>query len=203
MFENSNQAPNPFEEMLKLQSKFQESLTQATMSYLRQLQGVVGPVVPGTLVDLTETEGVFVTVAPGKSISFDIEIENRQRVHSLITPMLSPLVNDTGVTWIPEVSTVPASKLLATNETGTFKFDLKAPTQTPVGVFRGACLIYGCTRGVVPLMVTVDRGPPGRRKPSAKSTAAKKVATKTAAAKKSTAKKAVKPKAKTTRTKRK
>jgi hypothetical protein len=83
-------------------------------------------------------------------------------VHTLVTPMLSPLVNDAGVTWFPEVVTEPTSQLIATDETCTFTFTLEAPKEAPVGVFRGACLLYGCREGVVPLSVTVDRGPAKR-----------------------------------------
>lgn len=181
---------NPFEEMLRLQSKFQQSLAQATMTYVRQLQGLVGPVTPGTLVQVTEGQGVAASVAPGSTVTFGISVENRQRVHTLVTPMLSPLVNDRGVTWFPEVTIEPSSKLLATDETAEFSFVLTAPRDAPVGVFRGACLIYGCADGVVPINVTIDRGLP------AAGAAAVKPAATAGPVKKSSVSKAVKTKAK-------
>ena len=181
---------NPFEEMLRLQNKFQQSLAQATMTYVRQLQGLVGPVTPGTLVEVLEGQGVATRVAPGSTVTFEIAVENRQRVHTLVTPMLSPLVNDRGVTWFPEVMVEPASKLLATDEIADFSFVLTAPGDAPVGIFRGACLIYGCSDGVVPINVTIDRG-----LPAAGATVAKR-ATDAKSVKKSSKPKAVKTKAK-------
>jgi hypothetical protein len=149
---------NPFEELLRLQSSFQQNLAQATMDYLRQLQGMIGPVVPGTMVDVVDGQGTTTTAAPGSTARFSITIENRQRVHTLVTPMLSPLVADNGTTWFPRVDVAPSSQLLATDESCAFAFAVDVPKNARVGIYRGACLLYGCAEGVVPLTVTVDKG---------------------------------------------
>lgn len=149
---------NPFEELLRLQSKFQQNLAQATMDYLRQLQGMIGPVVPGTMVDVVDGQGATTTAAPSSKARFSITVENRQRVHTLVTPMLSPLVADSGTTWFPRVDISPSSQLLATDESCAFAFVIDIPKSARVGIYRGACLLYGCAEGVVPLTVTVDKG---------------------------------------------
>jgi hypothetical protein len=153
----AGQQTNPLEELLRLQGNFHHNLEQATISYLRQLQGMTGPVVPGTMVDVLDSEGVSAAVAPGGTAHFEISVENRQRVHTLVTPMLSLLVADSGTTWFPNVETFPTSKLLATDESCVFTFTIEAPRDAPSGVYRGACLLYGCIKGVVPVAVTVGR----------------------------------------------
>ena len=147
--------PSPFEELIRLQNAFQQNLSQATMNYLRQLQGIVGPVTPGTVVQRLETAALALSLAPGTRQSTEVRVENRQRVHAMVTPMLSPLVSDTGDTWFAEAGFDPPTALLATDETASFTLTMAAPEGMPVGIYRGAILIYGCTDGVVPLEVTV------------------------------------------------
>lgn len=174
----SRAQPSPFEELLRLQSNFQQNLAQATTNYLRQLHGMIGPVVPGTMVDVVDGQGATATASPGRLARFGMEIENRQRVHTLVTPMLSPLVADSGTTWFPKVDISPTSQLLATDEKCTFDFTIQIPRGARVGVYRGACLLYGCAEGVVPVTVTIDRGAAA---PNAKNTRnAKKASRRTA-----------------------
>ena len=47
----------------------------------------------------------------------EVRVENRQRAHAMVTPMLSPLVSDTGTTWFAEAGFVPPTAPLATDET--------------------------------------------------------------------------------------
>lgn len=163
----SGQQSSAFEEMLKLQSSFQQSLTDATMNYLRQLQGLVGPVTPGTVVQRSEKVARSLTVAPGGRTSATIRVENRQRVHSMVTPMLTPLVSDSGTTWFVEAGFTPATALLASDEIGEFTLGLASPKDMPLGIYRGAVLIYGAADGVIPLEVKVAR----KRKTAAQSAA--------------------------------
>ena len=148
---------NGFEELLRLQSSFQQSLTDATMNYLRQLQGLVGPVTPGTGVKRTEATARAASLAPGGRAELKIRVENRQRVHAMVTPMLTPLVLDNGTTWFAEAGFSPPTTLLATNDVATFTLALSAPADMPLGTYRGAILIYGASDGVIPLEVTVAR----------------------------------------------
>ena len=184
---HSHDGPPPqssaFEELLRLQSSFQQSLTDATMNYLRQLQGLVGPVTPGTVVQRTEGIARSANVAPGGKVEMTFRVENRQRVHSMVTPMLSPLVSDSGTTWFADAQVSPATALLASDEVGEFTLALSAPKDMPVGIYRGAILIYGAAAGVIPLEVKVAKA----RRAAAKSTAkprakaAKKTATRSGA----------------------
>lgn len=146
---------SPFEELIRLQNAFQQNLSQATMNYLRQLQGLVGPVTPGTVVERLEAKALALAIGPGVTETTEVRVENRQRVHAMITPMLSPLVSDTGTTWFAEAGFSPPTALLATDETASFALSIATPADMPLGVYRGAILIYGCTDGVVPLEVTV------------------------------------------------
>ncbi|WP_298918692.1 hypothetical protein [uncultured Roseobacter sp.] len=169
--DHGNIPSSPFEELVKLQSSFQQSLSQATMNYLRQLQGIVGPVTPGTVVQQVDGHTVELSMAPGGKSSAKINVENRQRVHSMITPMITPLVSDVGATWFAQTAFSPPTALLATDETLDFTLSLSAPKEMPLGVYRGAVLIYGCSEGVVPLEVTVAA--PAARRTKVKATAAK------------------------------
>lgn len=147
--------PTAFEELIRLQSTFQENLSQATMNYLRQIQGMVGPVTPGTVVERRQGAGLALALEPGGAARTSFTVENRQRVHAMITPMLTPLVSAEGATWFAEAELAPATALLATDEVGTFALALTAPESMPVGVYRGAILLYGCANGVMPLEITV------------------------------------------------
>ena len=176
--DHSSAGSSPFEELIKLQNSFQESLSQATMNYLRQLQGLVGPVTPGTVVQSVKGGGITLKLAPGAKGEASVNVENRQRVHSLITPMLTPLVSDSGATWFVEAAFTPPTALLATDDTIDIALSLTAPKDVPLGVYRGAVLIYGCADGVIPFEVTVARAT--RAKAAAKTSATR--STKAAAA---------------------
>lgn len=182
---------SPFEELMKLQSAFQQSLSQATMQYLRQLQGIVGPVTPGTVVQQVEGAGVTLKLRPGGQAKASVNVENRQRVHSMVTPMITPLVSDTGATWFAQTAFTPPTALLATDEALEFALVLEAPKDMPVGVYRGAVLIYGCSDGVVPLEVTVAKQPATKRK-ATPAAAKQKTATRKAPARKTATRKPTK-----------
>jgi hypothetical protein len=175
---------SPFEELMKLQSAFQQSLSEATMQYLRQLQGIVGPVTPGTVVQQVEGITIELKMRPGGQAKATVNVENRQRVHSMVTPMITPLVSETGATWFAQTAFSPPTALLATDEVLEFALVLEAPADMPVGVYRGAVMIYGCSDGGVPLEVTVaktTRTAAAKRKTTAdKKAPAKKRARKTA-----------------------
>src|SRR3954447_6161616 len=89
----------PIDDLLRLQTDFQQRLASETLRYLRQLQGLVGPVVPGTLVLPDRGLQLQGAAVAGERIAMDVLLENRQRVHCMVSPMLSPLVSDRGVTW--------------------------------------------------------------------------------------------------------
>jgi hypothetical protein len=149
----------PLDDLLRLQTDFQERLAHETLRYLRQLQGLVGPVVPGTLVLPDPGAELSGAGPPGGTVGLALEIENRQRVHCLVAPMLSPLVAETGVTWFAETVTTPPSVLLATGATATVRLTLAVPADGPAGVYRGALLLHGFRGAPLPVRVTVTPAP--------------------------------------------
>lgn len=145
----------PINDLLRLQTDFQQRLASETLRYLRQLQGLVGPTVPGTLVLPDEGLELRAEGVAGSSVTLGVALENRQRVHTLVSPSLSPLVSDAGVTWFVDAEVTPSSALLASDETATVTVTIAAPADTPSGAYRGALLLHGFERGALPVRVVI------------------------------------------------
>ncbi len=145
----------PINDLLRLQTDFQQRLANETLRYLRQLQGLVGPVVPGTLVLPDPGIELHASAKCGESVTMSVRVENRQRVHCLVSPKLSPLVSDHGVTWFVEATIDPASILLAEGDSANVDVTVAVPISTPLGVYRGALLMHGFEKGALPVRVTV------------------------------------------------
>ena len=144
----------------RLQTDFQQRLASETLRYLRQLQGLVGPTVPGTLVLPDAGLELQADVHPGATLTIEVMLENRQRVHTLVSSSLSPLVSERGVTWFVDAQIDPASVLLASGDVRTLTLTVAAPVQTPPGVYRGALLLHGFERGALPVRITVAAAEP-------------------------------------------
>jgi hypothetical protein len=160
----------PFGELLRLQSEFQARLADETMRYLRRLQGAFAPAAPGTVV-VADGDGALTAVGvPGERVRLELEAENRQRVHSVVTPMLTPLVERGGTTWFPAGDTAPASMLLGPGEVGVVAVELAVPAELPPGTYRGALVLQGFREGGVPVAIEVPGPAPraarGRRRPA-------------------------------------
>ncbi len=155
----------PFGELLRLQSEFQARLADETLRYLRRLQGAFAPAAPGTVVVPDGDAALAATCEPGSQVVLRLEAENRQRVHSVVTPMLTPLVDRGGTTWFPAGDTAPASILLGPGEVGVVTVELAVPAALPPGTYRGALVLQGFREGGVPVAVEVTGGgaPAGRR----------------------------------------
>lgn len=156
-------ATGPVHDLLRLQTDFQQRLANETLRYLRQLQGLVGPTVPGTLVLPDQGLELKAEGKPGAALSIEVTLENRQRVHTLVSPSLTPLVSDSGVTWFVEAEIEPASVLLASGETRRVAIGIAAPKETPPGAYRGALLLHGFERGALPVAVTITGAAKGER----------------------------------------
>jgi hypothetical protein len=89
-----------------------------------------------------------------------LEVENRQRVHSVVTPLLSPLVDTSGVTWFPAAEATPPALLLAPEEVAQLAIHLPLPTNIPPGAYRGALLLQGFREGAVAVIITVTDSEP-------------------------------------------
>jgi hypothetical protein len=165
-----SEAQGPIHDLLRLQTDFQQRLASETLRYLRQLQGLVGPTVPGTLVMPDADFELVGEGQPGSQLTLAVALENRQRVHSLVSPSLSPLVSDAGATWFVEAEVAPQSVLLASGETATASITIAAPEGLPTGTYRGALLLHGFERGALPVRIVIEapKAPPAAPKQKAR-----------------------------------
>ena len=141
-----------------MQAEFQARLADETLRYLRRLQGAAAPTSPGTVVLPDSAAELRATGAPGSTAEVRLEVENLQRVHCMVTPMLSPLVSTSGVTWFPAVDADPATVLLAPQEVGTLTFRLSLPEKLPCDTYKGVLSLQGFRQSGVPVTVTVAAG---------------------------------------------
>jgi hypothetical protein len=157
-----------FSDLLKLQTEFQARLAEETLTYLRRLQGAAAPAAPGTV--LVPDGGVQLTAsgAPGASLALSLEIENRQRVHTVVTPMLGPLVSAEGVTWFPAAAPSPPSTLVAPGQVRALSLEVTLPGEIPPGTYRGALVLQGFGGGGVPVAIEVPAPAPPKPKATAR-----------------------------------
>src|SRR5258708_7940451 len=97
---------------MRLQTDFYTRLTEETLRYLRRVQAAAIPSTPGTVLIPHADVELTASGAPGTTLQVQFEVENRQRMHCVLTPMLSPLVHVSGATWLPSAMQ-QASLLLA------------------------------------------------------------------------------------------
>lgn len=145
-----------FSDLLRLQAEFQSRLAEETLRYLRRLQGAAAPASPGTVLVPEGSVGLSASGAPGTSVELRLEVENRQRVHCAVTPMLSPQVGASGVTWFPEAELSPVSMLLAPQEVATLSIKLRLPNEIPPGTYRGALMLQGFRDGAISVTTVVS-----------------------------------------------
>ncbi len=159
--EDRNGASGPFGQLIRLQTEFQTRLVEETLRYFKHLQGALGPAAPGTV--LMPGDGMELTAegSPGGAARLEIELHNLQRVHSMVTPQVTPLVAETGATWFPETEHPSGSRLLAPDEVATVTLALSVPPELPEGRYRGALLLVGFRDAALPVTVTVGAGRDG------------------------------------------
>jgi len=146
-------------------------LTEETLKYLRRLQGATMPTAPGTVLMPDETAELRASGSPGTPVELKLEVENRQRVHCVVTPMLSPLTETSGVTWFPAAEPSPETILLAPEETAQLVISLPLPATIPAGVYRGALILQGFRAGTITVTVlvtddTTDKATTSKRPPT-------------------------------------
>src|SRR5262245_36576701 len=153
-----------FGELVRLQTEFQARLAEETLQYLRRLQGAAAPATPGTV--LLPDEGTLLrgSGSRGSVVELSLEIENRQRVHCLVSPLLGPLVNPDGVTWFPEVEALPSTALVPPGEARQQRLRVVVPIEIPFATYRGALLLQGFGDGAVPVAIEVPE--PARARPT-------------------------------------
>ena len=153
----SNEEPtgdSAWAQLLRLQSEYQARLAEETMKYLRGLQAAFIPRVPGTIV---QPNGARLTGsgAAGCSIQLHAEIENRQRVHTPVSPAVTPLVSDDGRTWYPVAELEPVAMLIGPDETSELSITIQLPIELAPGTFRGSLVLQGFLVEGVPIEITV------------------------------------------------
>lgn len=158
-----------FGDLLRLQTDFQARLAEETLRYLRRLQGAAAPAVPGTVLLPDGEVELRASGAPGTAVELRLEVENRQRVHCVVSPMLSTLVAASGVTWFPAATPDPASTLLAPGETRELTVEVPLPAELPSGAYRGALILQGFRDGALPVAIEAKapRAAP-RKRPAAR-----------------------------------
>jgi hypothetical protein len=167
-----------FGELLRLQTEFQARLAEETIRYLRRLQGAGMPAAPGTVVHPNDGGELRGSGRPGEVVTLELEVENRQRVHSMVTPLIEPLVEASGVTWFPELQLSPGSELVPPGEVRQLVLPVSVPAGLPPGTYRGALVLQGFREGAVPITVDVKRPAASRRASTAKRSAPAKGAAK-------------------------
>jgi hypothetical protein len=153
--DDSRGAAGVFSDLLKLQTEFQARLAEETLTYLRRLQGAAAPAAPGTV--LVPEGGAQLTASgtPGSAVTLALEIENRQRVHTVVTPMLGPLVSAEGVTWFPAADPSPPSTLVAPGQVRALSLAVTLPAEIRPGTYRGALVLQGFGDGGVSVAIEV------------------------------------------------
>ena len=142
-----------FSELLRLQTEFQARLAEETLNYLRRVQGAAAPAAPGTVLVPRDDATLTAAGSPGSTVVLRLEIENRQRVHCVVTPMIAPLVNGDGVTWFPSTDARPPSTLLAPGQMRTLEVAVPLPAELPPATYRGALLLQGFGDGGVTVAI--------------------------------------------------
>jgi hypothetical protein len=144
-----------FADLLRMQAEFQARLTDETLRYLRRLQGVLEPYAPGTVVQPDGDATLAASVRPGETFTMTVEVENRQRVHTVVTPSVTPLVSESGTTWFPVTSAKPPYTFAAPDETVPLTVSVAAPEELPLGRYRGMLVLRGFGAGGLPVVVDV------------------------------------------------
>src|SRR3954451_9934353 len=103
-------------EILRLQTEFQGRMVDETLKYLRPVQGMFEPHSPGTVLRPDALAVLAVSAPVGGRTSVQLDVENRQRVHTALAAVLTPLVGDDGTTWFVDADARPAFRLLAPAE---------------------------------------------------------------------------------------
>ena len=142
----------PFSELVRMQMDFQTRLAEETLRYLRRVQASGFPTTPSTVVR-ADRERPAVHGNAGSSVTLVERIENRQRVHAIVTAMLTPLVSGSGTTWFPQSD--PTTLIVPPGERSTLELSIDIPPELPPGTYRGALSFTGLEHGALPVAVQV------------------------------------------------
>lgn len=146
----------PFSELVRLQMDFQTRLAEETLRYLRRVQASALPTTPSTVVR-AQTGRPAVPGKAGDSVVIREQLENRQRVHAIVTAMLTPLVSGNGTTWF--ALSEPVTLIVPPGERSTLELNVTIPPELPPGTYRGVLALTGLEDGALPVAVQVAAKP--------------------------------------------
>ena len=145
----------PFADLLRMQTEFQARLGEETMRYLRRLQGALGPASPGTVLLADAASELKADGLPGGRAELQLELENLQRVHCVVTPQITPLVSEAGTTWFAAADLGGGFQILPPGDVRALALGLEIPADLPPDTYRGALVLVGFREGALPLTVRV------------------------------------------------
>lgn len=142
-------------EWLRLQAEFQTVLATETMRYLTRLQSATQAAPGGTVVVPAPESAITVSATPGQTVRLPVEVENRQEIHTTVTPALSVLGSPSGTTWFPEATAEPPSGLVGPGQVAPFAVSVVVPTALPPGDYCGVVVLHGFRDDGIPVTVHV------------------------------------------------
>lgn len=154
--EPEGDAASAFGELLRIQNEFQTRLAEEALKYLHRLQGTAMPAAPGTVMVPVAASGLRAAGRAGGRVELRLEVENRQRAHCSLAPMLTPLVDASGTTWFPAAEPSPVISLVAPGEVVPLVITLPLPANLPAGTYNGALVLQGFRQGAVAVTVAVE-----------------------------------------------
>jgi len=149
-------AGGAFAELLQLQTDFQARLADETLRYLRQVQGLVGPSSPGTVLSAEPGIEVKASGVRGEATLLTLEVENRQRVYSVVVPCLTQLVSSNGTTWFPMVASGAGSMLVAPGSIALISLSIGVPSHLPPATYKGALILQGFRDDAIPVTIVIE-----------------------------------------------
>jgi hypothetical protein len=142
--------------LLRLQAQFQARLAEEALGYMRRLQGATAPAAPGTVLVPDPDTTLEARGRCGGTVELRVELENRQRVHCMVRPLLGELVSAQGVTWHPEAEVHPPTRLVAPGETAEVVIAVVLPPVLPAATYRGSLVLLGFRKGGLPVSITAE-----------------------------------------------
>lgn len=145
--------------LLRAQTEFHARLADETLRYLRDLQGMLGPAVPGTFIQPDPAATLRGDAVAGGLVELAVEVENTQAVHCVVTPALGPLTGPGAVTWFPELESSPRPALLPPGEVAKLKLRIPVPAKLPPGSYRGALFLQGISGKGIAVALGISASP--------------------------------------------
>ena len=146
---------SPIAQILKAQYEYQTKSLEEYMKYLSVLQGTIGPYAPGTIMTPSPDLELEAASTPGTTVELTLKVENKQFAYSVVSPVMTPFITESGITWFPDVEFSPVSMLLAPQETKKIVIKIKLPTELSPNLFHGSLLLIGFRFGGIPVKIRV------------------------------------------------